>query len=61
MQYMKKDDIIRMSQMYDCSCKVRKEEALGLTVLIGSFNEDEVFEEKNLVVPFKKNKPITYV
>lgn len=49
MKYVKKDDIIRMSQMYDCSCEVGTSRSIGcftsiylqtvVDFVIGSFNE----------------------
>lgn len=35
-----------------------KKKHWGSKVLIGSFNENEVFEKKNLVVPFKKKSQL---
>lgn len=57
MKYVKKDDIIRMSQMYDCSCEVGTSRSIGcftsiylqtvVDFVIGSFNEFKCLRKKN--------------
>lgn len=59
MKYVKKDDIIRMSQMYDCSCEVGTSRSIAcftsiylqtvVDFVIGSFNEFKCLRKKFLV------------
>lgn len=58
MQYVEKDDIIRMSQKYDCSCEVRTNQKgficiymqANVDFIVESFNEFKCLRRKKIKI-----------